>query len=86
MDLEEIQLILGDIVKDGSRAGEIISRTRALIGKVPPRRDALEVNETIREVLELTRGETTKNNVLVLTEFGERLPAIRGDRVELQQV
>ena len=77
VDLEEIQLILGDIVKDGSRAGEIISRTRALIGKVPPRRDALEVNETIREVLELTRGETTKNNVLVLTEFGERLPAIR---------
>ncbi|MFM9718884.1 two-component sensor histidine kinase, partial [Streptomyces galilaeus] len=29
VDLEEIQLILGDIVKDGSRAGEIISRTRA---------------------------------------------------------
>jgi PAS domain S-box-containing protein len=85
-DLNEIRQIFIDIVKDGSRAGEVIGRIRDLIKKVPPRRDRLEINGAIREVIELTRGEAVKNCVSVQTQLAEGLPLIEGDRVELQQV
>jgi PAS domain S-box-containing protein len=86
MDLDEVRQILNDIVKDGNRAGEVIGRIRDLVKKAPPRRDRLEINGAIREVIELTRGETTKNGVSVHTELADCLPLVQGDRVQLQQV
>jgi K+-sensing histidine kinase KdpD len=56
-NLEEVRQALNRIVKDGNHAGEVIDRIRALIMKSPPRKDHLEINEAIREVVELTRGE-----------------------------
>ena len=44
------------IVQDGNRAGDVIARIRDLIKKAPPRKDRFEINEAIREVIELTRG------------------------------
>src|SRR5205814_7047211 len=46
-DLEEVRQALGRIVRDGSRAGEVIDRIRALVKKVPPRRELLDINEAI---------------------------------------
>jgi PAS domain S-box-containing protein len=86
VDTNELQEILRDIVKDGNRAGEVISRISDLTKKAPPRRDRLEINGAIREVIEFTRGEAVKNRVSVRTELADRLPLVRGDRVELQQV
>jgi C4-dicarboxylate-specific signal transduction histidine kinase len=85
-DLEKARQALGRAVKAGNRAREIIGRIRALIKKTPPRKDALEVNEAILEVIALTRGEVMKNNVSVQTQLAEGLPLIQGDRVQLQQV
>src|SRR5260370_23915109 len=48
--------------------------------------DRLNINEAIREVIELTRGETVKNDVSVRTDLADGLPLIHGDRVQLQQV
>jgi NO-binding membrane sensor protein with MHYT domain len=85
-DLDEVRQALGRAVKDGWRAAEIIGRIRTLIKKEPLRKDALEVNEAIVEVIALTRGEVMKNNVSVQTQLAEGLPLIQGDRVQLQQV
>src|SRR5260370_8255162 len=74
------------MVRDGNRAGEVIGRIRALIKKAPPRKDALAINEVIREVIELTHGEAVKNGISAQTQLAEGLPLIEGDRVELQQV
>lgn len=52
-DLAEVREALGRIVRDGTRAGEVIGRVRALARKLPPRRDYLNINEAIREVLSL---------------------------------
>ena len=84
--LEEVRQALDRIVKNGSRAGEVIDKIRALIKKAPPRKDRLDINEAIREVIELTRGEAVKNNVSVQTDLADGLPLIEGDRVQLQQV
>jgi C4-dicarboxylate-specific signal transduction histidine kinase len=85
-NLEQVRYSLACIVKDGDRACEIIGRIRALIKKAPPRRDGLEINGAIREMIELTRGEAVNNGVLVQTELADGLPLIQGDRVHLQQV
>jgi PAS domain S-box-containing protein len=86
VDTNELREILHDIVKDGNRAGEVISRISDLTKKTPPRRDNLEINGAIREVVEFTRGEAEKNRVSVHAELADSLPTVRGDRVELQQV
>jgi PAS domain S-box-containing protein len=85
-DLEEVQQALGRIIKDGNRAGDIVGRIRALIKKAPPRKDGLEINEAILEVIALARGEVLKNGVSVQTQLADGLPLIEGDRVQLQQV
>jgi PAS domain S-box-containing protein len=85
-NLEEVRQALARIVKDGNRGGEVIDRIRALIKKAPRRKDALAINEVIREVIELIRGEAVKNGISVQTQLAEGLPLIEGDRVELQQV
>jgi PAS domain S-box-containing protein len=85
-NLEEARQMLADIVKDSHRAGDVIDRMRDLIKKAPPRKDRVEINRAIREVIELTYSEAVKNGVSVQTQFAESLPLIQGDRVQLQQV
>ena len=46
----------------------------------------MNINETIREVVELTHGEVVKNRVSVRTQLAEGLPLIQADRVQLQQI
>jgi signal transduction histidine kinase len=85
-DLERVQYSLDEIIKDGNRAGDVIGRIRALIKKVPPRKDGLEINEAILEVIALTHGEVVKNGVSLQTQLVAGLPLVQGDRVQLQQV
>ena len=85
-DLEEARQALGRIVRDGNRAGAVVGRIRDLVKKAPPRKDLVEINSAIREVIEITRSEALKNGVSVHTKLAEDLPVIHCDRVELQQV
>jgi PAS domain S-box-containing protein len=74
------------MINDGSRAGEVISRIRAMVKKSPPRRDKLNINSTLMEVIALVRGEVQSNNISLRTEFCDGLPLVSGDRIQLQQV
>ena len=85
-NLEKARQALGRIVENSNRAGDVVGRIRALIKKAPPRKDDMEINEAILEVIALTRGEAVKNGVSVRTQLAEGLPLIHGDRVQLQQV
>jgi signal transduction histidine kinase len=85
-DLEKVRYSLNEIIKDGSRAADVIGRMRALLKKVPPRKDGLEINEAILEVVALAHGEVVKNSVSLQTQLAGGLPLIQGDRVQLQQV
>src|SRR5258708_33152138 len=85
-DVEEVRKALGGIVGDGARAGNIVGGIRALIKKMPPRQACLDINEAIREVIALTRGEAAKTGVSVQTDLADGVPLIYGDRVQLQQV
>ena len=84
--LKEVQEALTSIVDDSVRAAELVKRIRALMKKEPPRKDRLEVNGVILEILEVMRSEAVKHGVSILTEFADPLPAVEADRVQLQQV
>jgi len=85
-DVEEARAAAARIVKDGTRAGEIISRTRLLFEKGTPQHHLVDVNEVIGEMIVLLRGETTRYSISVRTELAADLPQVMGDRVQLQQV
>jgi C4-dicarboxylate-specific signal transduction histidine kinase len=85
-DLQEARAAASRIVKDATRASDIISRTRLLFKKGTPQRESVNVNEVILEMVLLLRGEATRHNILVGTEMVADLPQIMGDRVQLQQV
>ena len=85
-DLDEVRASLGRIVEDGKRAGNVISGIRALIHKVPSRKDWFDLNEAILEMLVLTRSEALRHGISLQTRLAPRLPMVQGDRTQLQQV
>jgi PAS domain S-box-containing protein len=85
-ELEEVRESLEGILATSHRAGDVIDRIRTLIKKAPPRNERLDINEAIREVIELTRGEAVKDGVSVQSDLAHGLPVVEGDRVQLQQV
>ncbi|MFC0397933.1 ATP-binding sensor histidine kinase [Paraburkholderia rhizosphaerae] len=85
-NVEEVRQALEYIVNEAMRAGGIVSGIRNLVKKAPPRKDQVDINEAVREVIELTQGEAAKHEVSVLTVLGDGLPPVLGDRVQLQQV
>jgi PAS domain S-box-containing protein len=84
--LEEARRSASRAIAEGHRASEIIGRIRALAKKAPPQKDWLDVNETIHEVIALTRSEIQRNGVVLETELSEHVPVVLADRIQLQQV
>jgi len=85
-NLDEARECLRRIIRDGNRASEVIARIRALVKKSSPAKTRLDLSEAIQEVLLTTNTEARRHRVLVRTELAAGLPAVRGDRVQLQQV
>jgi signal transduction histidine kinase len=85
-DLREACDAIGKIERDVARATEIIERLRALYKKTPPKRELVDVNEIIGEMVLLSRGEATRHGISIRTDLAVALPRITADRVQLQQV
>src|SRR5437870_3699158 len=85
-NLEAARASARSIVEDGTRAAEIISRTRRLFTRATPQRELVDVNEVIREMVFLLSSEITRYFISVRTELAAHLPQVMGDRVQLQQV
>jgi PAS domain S-box-containing protein len=85
-DMEEIKDGLDGIVSDGNRASDVLSRIRAMLKNAAPERGQVDVNQTITEVLALTRHELQQHRVSVQADLHPNLPTTLADRVQLQQV
>jgi PAS domain S-box-containing protein len=85
-DVNEARLAAERIVKDGTRAAEIIKRVRQLFQKGAAERELVQINEVIREMTTLLRSEAARHQILIETELAADLPEVRGDRLQLQQV
>jgi PAS domain S-box-containing protein len=85
-DLGEVREILKDIVDEDKRAGEVIQRLRLLLMKGEVSRQALDLSEVARDVLKIVRSDLVNQGVAVGIELAPDLPAVNGDRVQMQQV
>jgi C4-dicarboxylate-specific signal transduction histidine kinase len=85
-NMKVIRQLLACIIKEGTRAGDIVDRTQALVRKAPLRKERLEINAVILEAIDVTHGEIVTNAVSVRTKLAEDLPLVLGDRIQLQQV
>jgi PAS domain S-box-containing protein len=85
-NLERARPLIERVIGDGKRATDIVDRIRDLSRKAPRRRESLDVNETIMEIVKLARSVMSDNGILVKMQLSDRLPCVLGDKVQLQQV
>jgi len=74
------------IIRDGTRAGQVLSRIRALLSKRTQTADLVDMNEVILELIMFLRDELLRQQIVVRADLAPTLPQLRGDRVQLQQV
>jgi len=85
-DLEAACAATSRIVKDQNRAADMIEQLRSLYKKSAPKRELVEMNEIVHEMIVLLRGEANRYAVSMRTDLAADLPTITADRVQLQQV
>jgi PAS domain S-box-containing protein len=86
LGVDEARAAAMRVVKDGTRAAEIIKRIRLLFKKGTAQPEMVDVNEIVGDMVLLLRSEATQYSIKVRTELKPDLPEIVGDRVQLQQV
>ena len=74
------------MIRDANRASDVITRLRALFGKKESTTELVDLNAATREVIALSMSELQRNRVVLRIELADKLPAVVGDRVQLQQV
>jgi PAS domain S-box-containing protein len=85
-DIAEARDAAARIIKDVTRASDIISRVRSLFQKNPPQRESLDVNGIIEEMIALLRNEASRYSISISSDLAGNLPKISADHVQLQQV
>jgi len=85
-DVAEAREAAARIIKDVTRAADTISSISSLFKKEALRRELVDVNELIREMIVLLRSEANRYSISIRTELAEHLPKVMADRVQLQQV
>ena len=86
LDPDVLRGALEEIVADSTRASAVLARIRAFIKKAPTKKNVLDINEIIQEVLALAGHELQKNRTLVEFQLTKPLPLVLADRIQLQQV
>lgn len=85
-DVAEVRESLGQIVREGQRAADVIQSVRSMFKSKELARTSVDLNQLIHEALALVQGTLEKHGVIVRTELDEALVPVTGNRVQLQQV
>ncbi len=85
-NLVEVKEILGDIIDDDRRAGEVIRRLRAMLqsGQADPAE--VDLNGVVPEVVKLVASVAGLRRVTIETDLATGLDPVRADRIQMQQV
>jgi C4-dicarboxylate-specific signal transduction histidine kinase len=85
-NLDEARQAVSRIIRDGNRAGDVITRIRALVQKTDTEKVRLDINQTVQEVIILMQNEAARKGVALRMDLAADVPPVVGDRVQLQQV
>jgi signal transduction histidine kinase len=83
---EKLRAILTDIRDEDLRAAEVIRRLRAMLARAEWKPEALELNAEVAEALGHVALDAARRGVRITPRFDNRVPAVMGDSVQLQQV
>jgi two-component system, LuxR family, sensor kinase FixL len=86
INVPEVRETLRDIVADNCRASEIIRKMRALVRKGDVELQPLDVGNVVRDVVLLVHSDAIMRGIRTRLEIPAKLPPVRGDKVQLQQV
>ena len=86
LDMEELRAIFGDIQRDERRAAAVIERMRSLLKRQEITPETLAANDLLEQVATFLKAEFQAHNAELVLEVPPRLPALNGDRIQLQQV
>lgn len=85
-DVVEVRELTKRIVADARRAADVISRIRDMAVRRAPVHTPLSIDEVIREALLFLRHEVQARGVLITYRPATKIPHVRADRTQLQQV
>jgi len=86
LDVAELRAALDDIIKDNKRAGAVIDRLRALLRKDGIALQPVDMNDVVREVVDLAHSEVVSRRITVTSALTPEIPLVLGVRAQLQQV
>ena len=85
-DVAEAREAALEMATDVRRAASIVERVRSLYRKGPSRKEIVDINEVIKEMVLMLESQASRHSVTIRTELAEKLPKVPADRVQLQQV
>jgi C4-dicarboxylate-specific signal transduction histidine kinase len=86
LDVAELRATLADIIRSNKRASAVIDRLRALLRKEGTARQPVDINEVVREVVDLAHSEILSRRITFMSTLAPEIQLVLGDRVQLQQV
>jgi signal transduction histidine kinase/CheY-like chemotaxis protein len=85
-EIEGAREAIANMINDANRAAKIVDRNQALFSRAEPQRQAIDLNEIIREMAALLRDAASHHSISIRCELDPALPTLKADRVQLQQV
>ena len=85
-NLQEVRAALADIIADARRTDEVIRRLQAFVTTGALEQTLLDVNDVVREVIQLVHKDVTRQQMTITLDLAATLPAVRGDHIQLRQV
>ena len=85
-DETEAKAAVGRIIRDANLAGNVIHRIRGFVRRREPQQVPLDLDEVIRDVVDLVRSEAQTRRIDVSHTQDCALPPVVADRVQLHQV
>jgi two-component system sensor kinase FixL len=86
VSLSKLETLTTRIITNARRASDIVQRVRGMAVKHEPERTALDLNDVVEEALLVVRHDIDSRSIDLVVTYGERLPKVIGDRIQLQQV
>ena len=86
LDQEELRAALEDIIRNNRRAGAVVDRLRALLRKESTAFEPVDVNDVVRDVIDLAHSEILSRRITLTSRLTPAMPVVQGDRIQLQQV
>lgn len=85
-DIKCVRDILDDIIRDDKRAASVVHGLRVMLQKGQPKREVFDVNDVVREVVQILHSEISGRRASLALDLTDALPTVNGGRVEIQQV